>query len=1158
MHIVMVEASAPRSFDFIEELAGEGIEVSFLTDDLRKYASSQGFDRHKLASRVLEIPDLRDNENVAAAVRGRLGASPPDGVLCLHDHYLLAAACLARDLGVPHEPLPTVRMLTDKSAVRERLSAAGVGTLRWRCVRSAAEGLEAAAGIGYPVVIKPVDGRCSVDVTIAWTAEQAADVLPGTLERAYAKRLLVEEYVAGRDVAAQVIVQGGQPMLLGFSERIPSRPDNTVELGGCFPATFEQRGACRRFVLDIVRALGIQDSALHIELMVTATGPELIEVNGRMVGYVVPRQMSIALDRSIALDLVALCTGRPVPPVAEPVWHVALRNLCSERNGRVRSARLPAGLPAQVTDCHLAVRPGDRVVPTRHNLQRIGYVLAKGFTPHEAAAAADQASARIRDGLDIAEIPGGPGGGPGRDGTLGPHAVLLLDSGAGGPDPQRILDAAAAATGHVSVLWCGDQSASPALREEWERRYAGQWHEAPDEERAAAGFRELRAAGPVDAVVTFSPALAALRDHLTTRDGTAPSSTARDTGAGLTAPAARQHQGERPSPGCAVVSLVAGGTVAHLDILDDLGPDSGGHVTLRRPSALPADRQRSLCAAASRAVAASGATAGLVRCVFTAEEAAGAPVPEPVAVLPGLDEATRALHDAACPRGIVALTVSAALGRPAAPGREAAGRHRAGTAMLRMLAAPPGPFRVVRATTADAICDYPEVAYVRAPLAAGDVHAGPDPAVRLTFAVAAPDAGACQAAITRVESGLSFDHAALDRTHVLVLDRIGGATWTTDEGSPLLSPERFRVTVLTGAAPGAARGAAPPDVTIHADVFDHEAVARITASLHHTHPIHRIAAATERLLAPAARLRAHLGLPGDSSAFARSLLDKAEMKRLAMAAGIPHAAGGVVYEAADAHRLLDRYGTIVLKPRDLSGSQGVTVCAGDRVLRDWLRDRFVPGRYLAERWVSGPMCHIDALVHDGFITWDVSLYRRDCLAVTRGLPLSSQTVDDAALRRKAEVLLERVVSAWRMRSAVLHLEAFAEGEELVFCEVAGRPGGAGVIPAFIATRGIDLRHAKIFIDAGEDPRELRREPAAAHAGWTVHYSRGGVLECFDDSAVAERAYYRELRAEAGETLPRSAFSGTGLSTHVFTADSSAEIDRLITAAEQDIRIVMSA
>ncbi|HEX5567083.1 MAG TPA: hypothetical protein VFY14_09210, partial [Streptomyces sp.] len=69
MHILMVETTRPRGFDYLEEMVAAGIEVTFLTEDLDGYADTQGFERHKLAARVIEVPGLRSREDVAPLVR---------------------------------------------------------------------------------------------------------------------------------------------------------------------------------------------------------------------------------------------------------------------------------------------------------------------------------------------------------------------------------------------------------------------------------------------------------------------------------------------------------------------------------------------------------------------------------------------------------------------------------------------------------------------------------------------------------------------------------------------------------------------------------------------------------------------------------------------------------------------------------------------------------------------------------------------------------------------------------------------------------------------------------------------------------------------------------------------------------------------------------
>ncbi|MEU8841315.1 hypothetical protein AB0D97_19645 [Streptomyces roseus] len=1126
-------------------MADDGIEVTFVTERLDAYRANAGFELVERAARVVEVADLSGGHDLAARLRGRLGPHPVDGVICRDENLLHAAARFARDLGLPHESLEAARLLGDKSAVRERLGKAGIGSLRWRRAVTEEEGLAAVDEIGLPCVVKPTSGRYSVGVTVAWTREQAAAGLAEVLGSPYGNgggnaagnatasaagtgggdangdedgggrpAALVEEYAVGRHVSAELIVQDGRVVLYGFAERVPAAPGTTAELGGHFPARFPGMGAARRFVLDAVEALGVRASALHVELLVTPTGPELIEVNGRIAGHVVTRQMSLALDRSVARDLVALATGTPVEDAAPPVATVALRALWSRTEGIVRgTVPGPRELPAGVVDCEVTAGPGDRVPALGTNHDRFGYLMVRGADAATAVRTAAEAAARVQEALRIEPVAAArPEPGP----AGGEHVVLLLD----GNDPvERIVGAAGAVSARLTVLR-RDELTSHEVR---------------------ARFLAAHESEPVAAVLSWSGAY---------------EREARELRA-LAAGAARQGEpgseelGELDGlleelafvsdPVHTVLALAAaGGRVDVLAVIDESGDQAAEEgSTERRLTAGPAPAR--LLARTVEAVRDAGIE-GPARVVF------GARNTRPL-VLPGFDRQVLDLYDAAHRRSLVTAAAESALGRPVAAALPDAGR----VAVQRHVLSGPGRFRVVAATAAEELYDWPETAFVRSPLDREGVHTGP--VVRLEYTVAAPDAVRAEQAVARIERSLLWKTEPADRTHVLLLDRIGPGVWTRDDGTPLLDPDRYRVSVLSSSAGNTTGSAA--DFAARTDVFDPDGVRALAGAVHALYPVDRVATISERLLEPAAELRARLGTPGSDPATARKFVDKAVMKRIARRAGIRTADGHLVHTPEDVTGLFARHGRVVVKPRDGSGSYGVSVLSDARQVERWVREEFTPGTHLCEGFVAGDMCHIDAVVYEGEVIWDVSRYVSDTLAVSRVEPLSSITVADPAVRAAARELLGRVVDAWQVTAGVLHLEAFLdESGSFTFCEVAGRPGGAGIRQAFLATTGVDLFHAKILTDVGLDPRAGRARPVGAYAGWTVHFTVGGMLLDFDDSAVAQDAYYRNVPYRIGDVVPPQPFSGTGACTYVFTHDSHEEVRRLVASAEHEVRLVI--
>ncbi|MFE2461973.1 ATP-grasp domain-containing protein [Streptomyces sp. NPDC059402] len=1304
MHIVLVETTSVRGFDMVAEMADAGVEVSFVTGNLDAYRGSPGFESASRAARLVEVANPAAGR-LAERLRGRLGPTRPDGVICRDEVHPFAVAELARDLGLPHESVAAARILADKSAVRARLTEHGVGSLRWRVAATEAEGLAAVDEIGLPVVVKPTAGGWSVGVTVAWSRQDAARALAELLRVPAGRdgappRALVEEYAVGRHVSAELLVADGRTVLLGFAERLPAPTGQTAELGGHFPARLDQEAAARAFVLDAVRALGLRRSAVHAELLLTPTGPELIEFNGRVAGHVVTRQMSYALGRSLTRDLMALATGEPLEEAGPPESVVALHQLYSPVAAVVRGGKPADVLGPDVIETHLAVAPGDRVRALRTNHDRIGYVLARGATAQDAARTAAEAAGRLLASLELepevgAKAPGAAGDAgvaeevrgaagsaadpaahapspavspavsadsPVAGSTGGEHLMVLL----GADDPvEATLTAVGAVTSRVSVVWTSGPEGEAEARALWARNCEGQWHTADTGPRIRAAARAVHAAEPVRGVLTLSatPYARQLRD-------------------GVPGPGARPDA--PPVPGHTVVVTAHRDQVRALTVIDE-EPD----VRLC-PTALDAEARATLTERAVRAVRDAGLD-GVVRCFFPAGEApdAGsggaaaedAPIQDAAAedgpggagagrtgadggeddvtgtgatandgtaeggagagttaddgtaecgagagttaddgtadtrtatsptanggtadgdtgtsatadrgtgvrgvagrgakaggvvgggvvaggvvgggpeagrigpgsagplVLPGLDEAVIDLYDAVHTRGLVAAVAEAALGRVPR------GRVRDRVAVQRALALPTGPLRVVEASTAAELGARPDVFRARVLTRAGHVTGAGGPGTWLRHTVVADGRGAARAAADRLEDSVVLRTAPHDRTHVLLLDRLGADAWTGADGSsPVLPADRFRLSVLTSAQDASG----PADLVVRTDLYDDFALGHLARAVRAAHPVHRVAALSERLLEPAARLRRLLGVPGEGPEAVSRFIDKAVMKRLARRHGIRHADGLLAHTAEDVTTLFGRHGRIVVKPRAASGSQGVAVLSTRAELERWLGAHFVPGAFLCEEFVDAPMCHIDAVVHDGQPVWNVSAYVRDTMALRRGRPLSSVTVADPAVRAAAGRLLAQVVDAWRVRSGVLHLEAFLTAGGPTFCEVAARPGGGGVVEAFLATDGVDLRHAKILADAGENPLAGRREPVAPYAGWTVHYCGGGRLLEYDDSAVAGDAHARTVRARVGADVPASTFSGTGISTHVFVHDTPEGLAALVDRAEREVRIV---
>jgi biotin carboxylase len=321
--------------------------------------------------------------------------------------------------------------------------------------------------------------------------------------------------------------------------------------------------------------------------------------------------------------------------------------------------------------------------------------------------------------------------------------------------------------------------------------------------------------------------------------------------------------------------------------------------------------------------------------------------------------------------------------------------------------------------------------------------------------------------------------------------------------------------------------------------------------------IYRMLATLEHAQVQVAQAREWLGWPGFTVKAVTNFRDKAQMKDVLRAAGLPCARHARVTSADEAVAFANATGyPIIIKPPDMAGSVGTYRAQGEAELRQIAAKVHVSpaNPMVTEEFIQGQESTFETVLLGGQPVWHSSVYYRPaCLHVienpwiqwTTLLP-REQLDDHAAAFRPINLAAVRALG---MTHGISHMEWFKRADgSMAISEVGGRPPGAQILPLLGVGHDTDMfmAWAKLAVfDAWDVPP---RKYAAAAA-----FLRGqgrGVVKALHGVEQANRevghlVVYSRL-PRIGQA-PSSSYEGDGLILvrHEDTDVARKAVDRLV-------------
>jgi biotin carboxylase len=339
-----------------------------------------------------------------------------DGVVAVDERSAVVAAAAAERRGCKHHTLAGVLAARDKRRMREVQSTADVPMPRHQVLKRDASPGE----VSFPCVVKPPMLSGSQGVIRANDRDELLRAIARTrrvLEHHASDlrkhdgfyELLIEEYVAGPEVAVDGIMRDGKLELVAIFDKPDALDGPFFEETIYVTPADDRQGSLQRVSERAAQVLGLNDGPIHAELRIAKRGPVLIEIAARSIGGLCGRVLQhVALpDGAASLEelLLRRASGHPRSPSstglqkqnrASGVMMVPVpRSGVLRRVDGVDEARAIEGIDA----VSINIEPGQSVRALPEGVSYLGFIFAHGESPAAVTQLLRDAHAALRFSL---------------------------------------------------------------------------------------------------------------------------------------------------------------------------------------------------------------------------------------------------------------------------------------------------------------------------------------------------------------------------------------------------------------------------------------------------------------------------------------------------------------------------------------------------------------------------------------------------------------------------------------------------------------------------------------------------------------------------------------------------------------------------------------
>lgn len=213
-----------------------------------------------------------------------------NGVISIASDVPITVSTVSKRLSLIGHNLSTALMSSDKILMKERFVEKNIKCPWFSIVYNLDHLKSLVRTKKCKFVIKPVDSRGSRGVLLINEESDLEFSYKHAVENSPTKRVMLEEYLEGPQISTEAILLENDASCPGFCDRNYEMIEKTkpfiIENGGEQPSILSENDqeAIRKITIEAGRSLGVTSGTVKGDIVLTPTGPKVIEIATRLSG----------------------------------------------------------------------------------------------------------------------------------------------------------------------------------------------------------------------------------------------------------------------------------------------------------------------------------------------------------------------------------------------------------------------------------------------------------------------------------------------------------------------------------------------------------------------------------------------------------------------------------------------------------------------------------------------------------------------------------------------------------------------------------------------------------------------------------------------------------------------------------------------------------